>query len=215
MDQSNLVVAQRRASPAIHRAAFLKRGLYCCPIVLRHDEYRTDRPITISHLRTGVSAGLVSDFGCSIRGKLVEDCDHQMGQLYPKVAARTDEGRRTFCDSVECEHSEGQILLVRAHTFVARPRYPLAGIVEEAKDMAPLHGDRRVQYAAGHGNLNCDLDLGPCKGFNEIKTGTSTMCLGLATMRTGDPMCQEPVCLAGCCRSAGVTALPEDVDMAR
>lgn len=168
------------AHAAIHRAAFLKRGLFGCPVVFRDDEYRTDCPINISHLRMGVSAGLVSDFECSICGELVEDCDHQMGQLYPKVASRTDEGTCTICDSVHCEHSEGEILLVQAHanalniraaevSFVARPRYPLARIVEESKDMGPLHDDPRLRDAAKHGNLNCDADLGPCKGFNEMK----------------------------------------------
>lgn len=168
------------AHAAIHRAAFLKRGLFGCPIVLRDDEFRTDCPINISHLRMGVSAGLVSDFECSICGELVEDCDHQMGQLYPKAASRTDEGTCTICDAVDCEHSEGEVLLVQAHanalniraaevSFVARPRYPLARIVEEPKDMGPLRDDPRLRDAAKHGNLNCDADLGPCKGFNEMK----------------------------------------------
>lgn len=168
------------AHAAIHRAAFVKRGLYGCPIVLRDDEYRTDCPVNISHLRMGVSAGLVSDFECSICGELVEDCEHMMGELYSKVAARTDEGKCAICDSFGCEHSEGEIFLVQARaialnikaaevSFVARPRYPLARIVEEFKDLGPLHDDPRVQDAARHGNLNCDADLGPCKGFNEMK----------------------------------------------
>lgn len=168
------------AHAAIHRAAFLKRGLYGCPIVLRDDEYKTDCPINLSHLRMGVSAGLVSDFECSICGEPVEDCDHQMGQFYAKAARRTEEGRCSICSSVNCEHSEGEMVLVQAHanalniraaevSFVARPRYPLARIVEESKDMGPLHDDPRVQAAAKNGNLNCDADLGPCKGFNEMK----------------------------------------------
>jgi len=171
---------REEAHAAIHRAAFVNRGLFGCPIVLRDDEYWTDCPINISHLRMGVSAGLVSDFECSVCGEMVEDCDHQMGQPYPKVAGRTAEGKCTLCDSVDCEHPEGEIFLVQAHAsarnikanevaFVARPRYPLARIVEEAKDMGPLHDDRRVIRAAKHSDLNCDADLGPCKGFNEMK----------------------------------------------
>ena len=67
------------AHAAIHRAAFVKRGLFGCPITYSADEeYWTDCPINISHLRMGVSAGLVSDFECSICGKLVEDCDHAL-----------------------------------------------------------------------------------------------------------------------------------------
>lgn len=168
------------AHTAIHRAAFIKRGLYGCPIVLRDDEYRTDCPLNISHLRMGASAGLISEFGCSICGELVEDCDHQMGELYPKTAVRTAEGKCAVCGSAVCEHSEGEEFLVRARavalsaeatevSLVARPRYPLARIGEMPKELGSLHDDPRVQEAARLGNLNCDADLGPCNGFNEMK----------------------------------------------
>lgn len=171
---------REEAHAAIHRSAFVNRGLFGCPVVLRDDEYWTDCPINISHLRVGVSAGLVSDFECSVCGELVEDCDHQMGHPYPKVAELTAEGKCTLCDSVDCEHPEGKIFLAQAHasarniqaaevSLVARPRYPLARIVEELKDMGPLHKDSRVVHAAKHGDLNCDADLGPCEGFNEVK----------------------------------------------
>ncbi|MGX5359011.1 hypothetical protein [Kocuria sp. KH4] len=168
------------AHTLIHCAAFVNRGLFGCPIVLRDDQYWSDCPINMSHLRMGVSPGFVSDFECSICGELVEDCDHQMGQPYSKVAGRTGEGKCIICDSVDCEHPEGEVFLVQAHararnikpsevSFVARPRYPLSRIVEEARDMGPLHDDPHVKHAAEHGNLNCDADLGPCKGFNEMK----------------------------------------------
>ena len=171
------------AHVAIHRAAFLKRGLFGCPIVFRDDGYWTDCPINISHLRMGISAGLVSDFKCSICGEPAEDCEHKMGQFYPKVVAHTNKGKCTICGSLDCEHSDGERFLIQAHaialniktdevSFVARPRYPLARIVEESKDMGPLHDDPSVQDAARHGNLNCDADLGPCKGFNEMRDWT-------------------------------------------
>lgn len=168
------------AHAAIHHAAFVNRGLFGCPVVLRDGEYWSDCPINISHLRMGVSAGLVSDFECSVCSELVEDCDHQMGQPYPRTADRTANGRCTICDSLNCEHPAGESFLVQAQanarnirtgevSFVARPRYPLARIVEESKDMGALQNDPRVKHAAQHGGLNCDADLGPCKGFNEMK----------------------------------------------
>jgi hypothetical protein len=171
---------KEEAHAAIHRAAFVNRGLFGCPIVLRDGEYWTDCPINISHLRMGLSAGLVSDFECSVCSEPVEDCEHEVGQPYPKVAGRTAEGKCTICDSVDCEHPQGDIFLVQAHaiarnikaaevSFVARPRYPLARIVEASKDMGPLHDDPVVRHAAKHGALNCDDDLGPCNGFNEMK----------------------------------------------
>jgi len=172
---------RERAHEAIHRAAFLKRGLFGCPIVLRDDdEFWTDCPINISHLRMGVSAGLVSDFECSICGRLVEDCDHQMGDYYPNVAERDADGMCNICSETECAHTPGETIMVPAWanarnvkasevSFVARPRYPLARIVEKAKDLGSAGDDHLVQLAAKQGNLNCDGDLGPCKGFNEMK----------------------------------------------
>lgn len=50
-----------------------------------------------------------------------------------------------------------------------RPRYPLARIVEQTKDLSNGHDDPLVVAAAKNGDLNCDAELGPCKGFNEVK----------------------------------------------
>lgn len=169
------------AHSAIHRTAFLKRGLLGCPIVLRdEDEYWSECPINLSHLRIGVSAGMVSEFECSICGELAEDCDHQMGEFYPKIAARDGEANCNICGAGECVHPEGETFLVPAHararninaeevSFVARPRYPLARIYGESMDLGVRHDDPRIRYAAAHGELHCDADLGPCKGFNEMK----------------------------------------------
>lgn len=171
---------REEAHAAIHRAAFVNRGLFGCPITLRDDEYWTDCPINISHLRMGVSAGLVSDFECSVCGELVENCDHQAGQTYPKVAELSTGGTCTICNSVECEHRQGETYLVRAFgnarnarasevSFVARPRYPLARITDQSWDMEDMHDDPIVKRAAERGELNCDGDLGPCKGLNEMR----------------------------------------------
>ena len=169
------------AHVAIHRTAFLKRGLFGCPIVLRdEDVYWSECPINLSHLRVGVSAGLVSDFECSICGELVEDCDHQMNEYYPKVVTRNGDGKCNLCDSEACEHPEGETILARAYStarnirtgevsFVARPRYPLARIYGEAVDMGAFRDDASMRSAAMHGILQCDADLGPCKGFNDIR----------------------------------------------
>ncbi|MCR2816488.1 hypothetical protein [Microbacterium jiangjiandongii] len=171
---------REKAHAAIHRAAFVKRGLFGCPITFGEDEeYWTDCPINISHLRMGVSAGLVSDFECSICGKLVEDCDHAMGEYYPKVASRDPQGRCTICAETECDHPIGETIAVPAWanarnvkatevSMVARPRYPLARMVEKSYDLGPAGDDPRVRNAAKQGVLNCDGDLGPCKGFNEM-----------------------------------------------
>lgn len=168
------------AHAAIHRAAFVKRGLYGCAITYGEDEeYWTDCPINISHLRMGVSAGLVSDFECSICGRLAEDCDHEMGEYYPKVAGRDAKGECTVCDETECDHPVGETIMVMARatarnvkanevSMVARPRYPLARMSAMSYDLGPAGEDPRVRNAAKGGVLNCDGDLGPCMGFNEM-----------------------------------------------
>lgn len=168
------------AHEAIHCAAFVKRGLFGCPIVLRDDKFWTDCPINLSHLRVGFSVGLVSDFECSICGRLVEDCDHQMGQPYRVVAKRDGTGVCSICGAVDCEHTPGEEFLVEAYanarnakasevSMVPRPRYPQARIVEITKNLGSASGDPRVRYAAEHEDLNCDADLGPCNGFNDMR----------------------------------------------
>jgi hypothetical protein len=167
------------AHEAIHRAAFVRRGLYGCPIVRRDDELWTDCSINLSHLRAGMSAGLVSDFECSICGRLVEDCDHQMGAAYDKVAARDEAGKCTICDSTDCEHVVGSAYPTVAHanarnvlakeaSMVPRPRYPQARMIETTVDRGDIGDDLRILQALEHGGLNCDACLGPCKGFNEM-----------------------------------------------
>lgn len=171
------------AHSAIHRAAFVKRGLFGCPITRGEDAaYWTDCPISISHLRIGVSAGLVSDFECSVCGHLVEDCDHAMGASYPKVAARDVEGRCTICFQPRCSHQVGDTVLTPAFAnarnvkadhvaLVRRPRYPLARVVAKTIDLDVYAGhEPRVHEAAELGVLNCDADLGPCNGFNEMRS---------------------------------------------
>ncbi|MCW3768556.1 MULTISPECIES: hypothetical protein [Micrococcaceae] len=168
------------AHTAIHRAAFMRRGLYGCHIVLRDDdEFWTNCSINMSHLRAGMSAGLISDFECSICGRMVEDCDHNLGEVYDKTASRDDEDLCSICRATECEHQVGETYATAAYanarnvipeevSMVARPRYPQARIVEKSIDLGPE--DPRVRRAAQHNNLNCDACLGPCKGFNDMRT---------------------------------------------
>jgi hypothetical protein len=170
------------AHRAIHRAAFLRRGLFGCPIVLRDDgEYWTNCSINMSHLRAGMSAELVSEFECSICGRLVEDCDHFPGEVYDNVAAKEANGRCTICKATGCEHEVGKSYPVVAQAMarnmaaegvaiVARPRYPQARMVEQSLDLGAYGEDEEIQEVAREGRLHCDGCLGPCKGFKDIRT---------------------------------------------
>lgn len=163
------------AHEAIHRTSFLKRGLFGCPIVHRDGQYWTDCPVNMSHLRVGFSAGLVSDFDCSICGRAAEDCDHQMNELYEKERLLIG-GKCSICGAEDCEHEDGRAYLVPARgiarnviaqevSMVTRPRYPQARIAEQSLDLELTAEGERLARA---GFLSCDADLGPCKGFNDM-----------------------------------------------
>jgi hypothetical protein len=172
------------AHQAIHRAAFVRRGLFGCPIVLRDNALWTDCAFKLSHFRIGFSTGLVSDFECSICDRLVEDCDHVTGQTYDKVAERDSEGNCTVCQSTGCCHVVGAPYPVVAYgigqkavaheiSMVARPRYPQARFTRMTLDLPNGDGYVHLRQLAERGHLHCNDCLGPCKGVNDMKSWTS------------------------------------------
>jgi hypothetical protein len=169
------------AHEAIHRAAFVRRGLFGCPIVLHDDgKYWTDCAVNMSHLRAGMSAEIVSDFECSICGHLVEDCEHIMNYVYEKTAERDGTGSCTVCAAVGCDHEIGLEYPVIARglarnmaaegvALVARPRYPLARIDAQTIDLDDLGDSDLMREAADQRRLHCDACLGPCRGLNDMR----------------------------------------------
>lgn len=169
---------REEAHTAVHTAAFLQRGLFGCPIVLRDNAYWTDCPINVSHLRMGASVGMVSDWACSVCGRLLEDCDHVVGEPYAKVAQIID-SQCSICGAGVCGHVVGRPYVVVASanavnavlletSFVARPRYPQARIVELTQDFGDAGDSPQFRAAVEHGALDCDCDLGPCAGLNDM-----------------------------------------------
>lgn len=161
------------AHEAIHHAAFIRSGLYGCPITYRDGDFWTDCSIDISHLRLGMSIGMTSASYCSVCNRRAEDCDHVMGVSYNVVAIIGEDGSCNICDLPECPHENMSTYPVIARGFVrdinihetsmvSRPRYPLARITEWTKEIP----QRYREYAEAH-VLNCDGCMGPCKGFNE------------------------------------------------
>ncbi|MFF1875670.1 hypothetical protein, partial [Kitasatospora herbaricolor] len=170
------------AHEAIHRAAFVRRGLFGCPVVLRDDgEFWSDCSINMSHLRAGMSAELVSEFECSVCGRLVEDCDHFPNGVYDKIAGKDAAENCTICQAIECEHELGKSYPVVARAMarsmaaegmamVPRPRYPQARMVEQSMDLGTDGEDEQLRQLSRQGHLHCDGCLGPCKGFNDMRT---------------------------------------------
>ena len=163
----------QEAHEAIHRAAFIRSGLFGCPIRYADGQFWTDCPVNMSHLRMGMSAGITSDFYCSICNEKMEDCDHVMGDDYQVIASKSDDGHCTACDLMSCAHQSGETYVVTAEgigreivahevSMVPRPRYPLARIQAMTREVPELYRS----YAEA-GVLNCDGCMGPCTGLNE------------------------------------------------
>lgn len=167
-----------RAHRAIHRAAFVRRGLFGCPITLRDGLLWTNCSSHVAHIRLGFSAEVVSDFECSLCGRLVEECDHDMGSTYEVYTERNEAGLCGLHGRDDCDHPMGEPFRVtaiatarsiKATTGVAivdRPRYPQARISEITLGSQALVGDERLRRAAEAGALHDDMCLGPCGGFS-------------------------------------------------
>ena len=163
----------QEAHEAIHRAAFIRSGLFGCPITYEDGQFWWDCTVSMSHLRMGMSAGITSDFYCSICDKKMEDCDHVMGSTYSVVAQKDDDGRCSVCGLLNCGHKQGETYPVTASgigreiaahevSMVSRPRYPLARINKMTREVP-----ERYQPYAEAGVLDCDECLGPCGGLVE------------------------------------------------
>lgn len=158
---------------AIHRAAFMRSGLFGCPITYVDGQFWWDCTVSMSHIRMGMSAGITSDFYCSVCDEKMEDCDHVMGSVYPIVAQKDDDGSCVVCGLLSCMHKQGETYPVTASgigreieahevSMVSRPRYPLARIIKMTREVP----ERYRPYAEA-GVLDCDGCLGPCEGLSD------------------------------------------------
>lgn len=166
------------AHRTIHRAAFVRRGFFGCPVTLDDDHLWTGCAFRLSHLRYGMSAGMTAKFVCSICGTPVETCvDHQPGQLYDTLATRADDGRCSVCAETDCGHVMGTVYPSTAHgrgthmdvhevSLVPRPRYPLARITAMTWNLPDRDEQALARWGARLGLLNCNCCYGPCAGFS-------------------------------------------------
>lgn len=169
---------ERTAHLAIHQAAFMRSGLFGCPIVRKDGGLWSDCSADISHIRLGMSAGMSNEFSCSVCGEMLEDCDHLMGELYPQVAQRTPSVGCSLCFEKVCQHEPGSVYEVAARgigikmhihegSLVRRPHFPLARITEVELDLE-LDADDPLYPHSLAGHLLCDTCLGPCSGYRSF-----------------------------------------------
>lgn len=175
------------AHAAIHRAAFVRSGFRGCPVYIKNEGVWTNCSMQIHQNRVGVSMGIEGDFECSICGLLVEDCDaHTPGHTYSKIAARAHDGKCNICDGDTCTHVVGESYPARAvgrakdlkvteASFVARPRYPMARIVESEVSFGDIGEQPDLVIAVERGELHCQECFGPCEGLVDFDQWMSQM----------------------------------------
>ena len=137
-------------------------------------------PLSLMHLRVGLSPGFVARRHCSVCDGDLADCEHVPGAAYPVVAARGPDGACTICGTVKCAaHPAGTRHTVAVHAVireadrldeistVARPRDPLArydGVEIPAEEVAGLPGGDALNAV-----LECKRCVSPCTGFTAVE----------------------------------------------
>jgi hypothetical protein len=155
-------------------------GLFGCRAQREDGHWFDVCPLSLMHLRVGLSPGFVARRHCSVCDGDLADCEHLPGVAYPVVAARDPGGACTICGTVGCAaHPAGTSHLVAAHAVireadrldeistVARPRDPLArydGVEIPGEQVATLPGSDAPDAV-----LECKRCISPCTGFTAVE----------------------------------------------
>lgn len=81
-----------QAHELAHLTGELVGGLFGCRLVHDGDEWTKRCPLSLMHIRLGLSPGMTVRYSCRICGHDPVECDHEFGKTYDVVAARTDDG---------------------------------------------------------------------------------------------------------------------------
>ena len=111
---------------------------------------------------------------------LADCCPHEIGKIYPAVAARGADGSWTICHNADCvAHVAGMSYPVLAHgvihevdrldeiSFVARPCDPLARLT--AVEMPETEVAALPGYGVPDAVLFCERCSGSCIGFTSVE----------------------------------------------
>jgi hypothetical protein len=177
LEDSKLAV---EAHMQAHAIGELVAGLFGCRAQREDGRWYDVCPLSLMHLRVGLSPGFVARRHCSVCDGDLADCEHLPGVSYPVVAARGPDGACTICGTVECAaHPVGSSHQVAAHAVireadrldeistVARPRDPLTryhGVEIPAEQIGALPGSD-----APNAVLECKRCMSPCTGFTAVE----------------------------------------------
>jgi hypothetical protein len=157
-----------------HNVAEFVGGMFGCYTKMSDGIYWDECPMSLVHLRWGMSPGYTSQRLCSICHDDIDDCPHLLGHVYQVSVEKDEEGKCSGCGWTDCEHIPGQTLdvspialhdAIDLHevSMVSRPRDPLArptGIALDTDTLARALGRTPIGE-----DLRCFRCLDPCTGF--------------------------------------------------
>lgn len=174
-----LLTKDFRITKQLHRYGRVVHDTFRCIIPFEDGEYEQSCPVSLSHLRHGVSPGISGTEICSICGANMLDCDHVKGWLYSNVPARKAQGACNICRQESCEHEPGkrygptmafafmEDLQADHIAIVENPKDPLAAITSQTIDkediLASLPAREKPIFQHGETPLFCHHCL-ECKG---------------------------------------------------
>jgi hypothetical protein len=157
-----------------HNVAEFVGGRFGCYTKMSDGTYWDECPMTLMHLRLGMSLGYTSRRLCSICHNDIDDCPHLLDHAYQVSIEKNHKNVCSGCGWTNCSHIPGQVLVVspvaihdeinlREISFVSRPRDPLARPIGISLNTAKLSA-ALGRTPIGE-ELRCFRCLDPCSGF--------------------------------------------------
>lgn len=161
-----------------HKVAALVGGVFGCSIEYSEDTHWDTCPLSLMHLRWGMSAGFTATRNCSLCGEDLDLCEHLLDTLYEVRIQHTAEGTCNACGRRSCSHGEGEIVRAYPHavmgdlklhevSMVSKPRDPLARM--EKVELNPQSLVRSLGEDPGGRAVRCCRCLHPCGGFETLQ----------------------------------------------
>ncbi len=161
----------------LDRSGLWIRDTFGCHLDYIEGTYRLNCPVTLSHYRVGVSAGMTNvERLCGVCGLDARQCRHVASRTYIAPMMRVS-GRCNVCGSRSCDHVPGDIypitcwrVVINARfeewSFVPRPAQPLARVYEVEFDLKVLTGLLGPSWTPGS-SVSCDRCQQGCPGLVE------------------------------------------------
>jgi len=163
-----------------HQAAELVGGLFGCKFSYNNDGgWATECPLTVMHIRLGLSIGSAVTYACTIcrRDASSSECTHIAGEIYHTKASIVAGVCNICWPEDACDHSNGEYYPLRVGrriisgpirevSLVPRPSDPLCRITRvefDANDFVERFGFEPQPDTT----IFCHDCLYPCQGFTD------------------------------------------------